>query len=127
MLRRVTALVMIVTTLAATFEVGFGLAREGEVHHETTVEAVAHASMRASPTGEHGHEDHGAEHVRPDADHEHHDHGTCVDHCTHLHGPAVPAVGLGAVAVNVLAVPAPSEVTFRDDPVASDLFEPPRA
>lgn len=57
MFRRVTALVMIVVVVATNVEVGFGLARDGEVHHESETLAVAHAQDRVGPIVGHGHED----------------------------------------------------------------------
>lgn len=57
MFRRVTAFLVLVVTLAMNVEVGFGLARDGDVHHESETMAVKHAQAHVGPVVGHGHED----------------------------------------------------------------------
>ena len=83
-MRRIFALVIVLWVAFWNLEPLLGVARDGAVHHESTVEAVRHAD---AGSGDHGHEDPGAD------DHDHapgHTHGTGADHCTHHHGTAVP-------------------------------------
>jgi len=83
-IRRFVAAVALLGVGFGTFEPAFGLVRDGAIHHEGVGEAAQHAT---SQHGEHGHE-HVAE-SESDAHGPSHQHGTSVDHCTHMHGPAV--------------------------------------
>jgi hypothetical protein len=76
----------------------YGALRDGSIHHESPAAAVAHS---AAAPGEHGHEDGSGQ----TSHHQHgsqHQHGTTADHCTHVHGLALPAgeaVGFAVVLV----------------------------
>lgn len=83
-MRRLLALTLLILTSVSSMEAVVGVMRDGEVHHENTLVAAAHAQVAG---GDHGHED-----ATPSGEHRHgegHDHGTAGDHCTHGHGPAI--------------------------------------
>ncbi|MEQ9398918.1 MAG: hypothetical protein RJQ04_07075 [Longimicrobiales bacterium] len=128
MIRRLIALSLLLFSGAASLEAVTAPVRDGEVHHETTVEADGH---RAPSSGEHGHEhDPSADEDgrgAPDADHgPDHRHGTSADHCTHVHSPALAgahdrlAVEGPEGTVLDLALPAPA------GPATPTLWHPPR-
>lgn len=142
MFRRVTALIMVVVTVTMNVEVGFGLARDGDVHHESETQAVRHAQARVGPVVDHGHEDrydpefvHGhaaSDHPTPEStkarDHgESHEHGTCVDHCTHVHAPALPGHPPAPAPTRLISVRpfVSAELPYEDSHDAP--FHPPRA
>lgn len=136
MFLRVTALIMLVITVTMNVEVGFGLARDGEVHHESDAEAVVHAQSRVGPVVGHGHEDlqedpsHGDDsHASSEAhdDHPSHDHGTCLDHCTHLHAPAIPGHAPTPAPARFLSVRPLVTAELPYEGSHDTLFHPPRA
>lgn len=132
MLRRVTALIVMLVTVGGTLEVGVGLAREGKVHHESTARAVTHATAASGPSVNHGHEDGTVQlHVDGTAesheDHSQHEHGTCLDHCTHVHGLAVPGHRLPTFVTPVVHLRIVADAKLPPQPDRSELFQPPRA
>jgi hypothetical protein len=128
MLRRTTALVLMLVTVASTLEVGAGLAMEGALHHESAARAVAHAEASAGPDEDHGHEDAQAktDEGRDDSRDSRHGHGTGLDHCTHVHGMAVPAHPDLTPSTSFVHAEQ-SEPTYHTTRVSTDLFHPPRA
>lgn len=120
MARRFLALVLLYATAVSLVEPALGELRDGEIHHESTAAALAHAQVA---DGDHGHEhagspahDHGGEHQ----------HGTALDHCTHQHGPAAPAEG-ALPFVLATAVHFETEPPVRIAWSPSLPFHPPRA
>lgn len=111
----------------ASAEVLLGELRDGDVHHESAVEALDHAAQHehqaSGVQGEHGHEDEG-EHPEHGPDHEH---GTAGDHCTHTHSAGLPGTltdfGFVSCVGSFAAAPAP---TLQGVPAAA-LYHPPRA
>ncbi|MQA91855.1 MAG: hypothetical protein GEU90_16805 [Gemmatimonas sp.] len=79
MLRRLAAVLMLLTIAFSQMETVMGVLRDGKVHHDSAATAALHA---LNGQGEHGHED-GAPHGPK------HEHGTPADHCTHQHGAQV--------------------------------------
>ena len=120
MARRFLALVLLYATAVSLVEPALGELRDGEIHHESTAAALAHAQFA---DGDHGHEDAGTpahEHGRE------HQHGTATDHCTHQHGPAAPAEG-ALPFVFATAVHFETEPPVRIAWSPSLPFHPPRA
>lgn len=117
--RRLLAFVVLFGYGATVAEAAFGAARDGRVHHESTAAAAIH---EVSTHGEHGHEDPGA-----GAEHgPRHQHGTSGDHCTHVHGAAVPALcDFVLISGNEVAIEEtpPTLVGAR----SSTHFHPPKA
>ena len=122
MIRRCFAAGALVALVGSAVEPGFGLLRDGAVHHESTTEATQHASLGH---GEHGDRRLAAE--APTTPSTEHEHGTSMDHCTHVHGPALQAV-LPTLAMSFRA-------SIADDPLVEThgrspleaLFHPPKA
>ena len=156
MFRRVTALVMLVVLVTTNVEVGFGLARDGAVHHESETAAVLHAKERVGPVVGHGHEgldnprhDHSAgvgeatnSAVAPTSPHlpdgsdasveaheddQEHEHGTYSDHCTHLHAPALPGHAPAEAPSRLISVRPFVTVQLPYEGSYDALFHPPRA
>ena len=124
-MRRTIALLLLILTALTSVEVAEGMARDGEVHHESSATAVAHA---AGPSGEHGHEDAGATSEDSEApDHgPDHQHGTGADHCTHVHGPAI-SIGGTAMAVTMIgAADLRGDAGVPTEHIRSPRHEPPR-
>lgn len=116
MFRRLAAVLMLLAVTFSSAETVIGELRDGEVHHESTVEAAAHAH---GSHNEHGHED-GSSHG-PD-----HQHGTSSDHCTHQHGEQLNEVRI------ILVGPPDASVSFAHPSLFSDRViepfpRPPRA
>ena len=87
-LHRLAALLMLLTLTFSNVETVLGVLRDGEVHHENSGAAAAHAMQSQ---GEHGHED--GKSQGPEHDHgPQHEHGTPADHCTHQHGNLTTAL-----------------------------------
>jgi len=105
-MRRPIALILLLLTVAFQTEAVFGEVRDGTVHHEGTVQAWVHAH---DPHGSHAHDatDDGAS--AEDAGHSH-ERGGSFDHCTHVHG---------------VALPAPADVHFVFSECESELSHPP--
>lgn len=97
--RTLARLTIIVFTLGSNVEPVLGLVRDGGVHHESPVAAVAHQAAG----GDHGHEDVSG----PTTDPQHdlpHQHGTAADHCTHAHGAGLPTSIVVAFAAPTVGV-----------------------
>ena len=114
---------MLLLLTASNVETVLGVLRDGEVHHESSATAAAHAMQGQ---GEHGHED-----GRPQGpEHEHgpqHEHGTPADHCTHQHGnlTTTQAPTLAILAFTIPQVfPEPS---LWLDRFSEPSFRPPQA
>ncbi len=108
---RVLSLVFLLAFFAGQAEPYLGVARDGEVHHESGLAALSHTVVN----GDHGHEDGGS--------HEHgndHEHGTSADHCTHVHS----SVALEQSFVLVLPSAVDSR-SFTDSIIATDSASPP--
>jgi ABC-type nickel/cobalt efflux system permease component RcnA len=105
---------------ATSVEAVLGEVRDGDVHHESSAEALDHTQ---SSQGEHGHEDAG-ENPEHGSDHRH---GTSGDHCTHTHSASLVAASHGFVVVAFLeSVYAPA-APMRSDTFVGPLFHPPKA
>lgn len=105
MTKRLTAALMIFTWALMSVESVMGELRDGDVHHESSLEAVQH---RAASGGGFGH-DHAEEPGRADQDNEQdrdHRHGSSADHCTHLHGVAL---------IEMVAAATPTPVDYACD------------
>ena len=120
---RLMALVMLLTLAFSNVETVLGVLRDGEVHHESSASAAAHA-LQAQ--GEHGHEDGRTQ----GTEHEHgpqHEHGTTADHCTHQHGnlttSRAPALALLAFTIPDLFF----EPSLWLDRFSEPSFRPPQA
>ena len=86
LLNRAVILVLIAGVQLSALESAISAARDGDVHHESSAEAAQHTEYDAL-----GHAD---EALEESSEHEHgpeHRHGTSADHCTHVHGVALPA------------------------------------
>lgn len=119
---RLAAIVTVFGTGFGTFEPAVGLLRDGEVHHEGTIQAAEHA---AAQTGEHGHE-----HESESAPGRHgpgHQHGTGVDHCTHVHGTALVSGALDLIDPDDRAEPSQDELLTHSQLNPHRPFHPPRA
>ena len=120
-MRRLIALALLLFTTASSLEAVVGVMRDGEVHHEGSATAAAHAELSA---GDHGHEDVSS----PANDHEHgegHEHGTSSDHCTHMHGVAL-ASAFGFALFAASSVSRTTDTEFHIQRVAPTLTHPPR-
>jgi hypothetical protein len=95
-MRRSVTLFVLIMMMASRAEAVTGEVRDGDVHHESTAEAVVHAQ---DPHGAHAHD--GADAVNdqapeptkdtraaPEDGTSSHEHGSASDHCTHVHGVA---------------------------------------
>lgn len=121
-IRSCVALVLLLSFQATSLEAVVGLARDGEVHHESASEAIAHS---AGTTGEHGHE---TASETPDQDHgPDHQHGTGADHCTHAHGAALLSPTAVALVDDEVRIPPVASQATPSDYRAPPLFHPPRA
>ena len=119
-LHRTTVLMLLVGFQASYFEAVTAALSDGDVHHETMVESVEHAASFAP-----GHAEDGAESV---GSHEHdsdHRHGTSADHCTHVHGTAVPGSAVFVVGSLPSTAPIQAVVTLEHY-VPLPKTEPPR-
>ena len=114
--RSLVALILLVGYGMTMAESVLGDVRDGAVHHESAIEAMAHTG---SGQGEHGHEDvgeHGPEHQ----------HGTAVDHCTHTHSVSLPTQHhFGFVVLQSLN--SQFAETLRGGTAVRSLFHPPKA
>lgn len=128
-MRRATAFVLLVLTLAGQAESVVGEVRDAEVHHETTLEAFVHTQ---DPHGAHAHDalpeqpDHQARGEELAGDHSDHEHGTCADHCTHVHGTALTGQVDLQLVVAAWVIPELSSPTIPIDLPFATLSPPPR-
>lgn len=142
MLRRITAFLVLLVTVAGNVEVGFGLARDGDVHHESEILAVRHAEAHAGPFVDHGHEDrydpefvhghpasghHSALASQAHDDGGDHEHGTCLDHCTHIHAPALPGHSPATAPTRLISVRSFLAAELPYEGSRDALLRPPRA
>jgi hypothetical protein len=128
-MRRAIALTLLALMALTSVESAEGLVRDGEVHHESSATAAAHAS---DLSGEHGHED-----VEPSSQPEEegsapqhgpdHQHGTGADHCTHAHGPAISIAGTSMHVAILRASDLPVIFKTPADHIRTPRHEPPRA
>jgi hypothetical protein len=114
----VLALVALVANGTFDAERVVGEMRDGTVHHESAGEAAAHAERS---TGDHGHEDPGADR---DDHGPGHSHGTTGDHCTHQHGTPVPGSFNFALAFSVTTSTFTSDVVLTPSHIQT-LLRPP--
>lgn len=84
---RRTAFLLLAAIMGFTVEPVMGVVRDGEVHHETAVEAATHSGLLHA---DHAHEQ-GDSPATGDTQGDH-EHGSNADHCTHSHGVAHPAM-----------------------------------
>lgn len=78
---------LLATVMGFTVEPVVGTVRDGDVHHETALEAASHFSLAAA---DHSHEQ--SELPAPADSDGGHEHGSNSDHCTHAHGMAHPTM-----------------------------------
>ena len=114
--RSFVALILLLGYGATTGETVLGELRDGAVHHESSLKAMAH---NQSGQGEHGHEDSG-EHGSD------HQHGTSVDHCTHTHSASLPAQHEFSLVV-LLSTEVHSVQVASSGTASRSLFHPPKA
>ena len=121
LLRRLLSLLVLFSVALSSAESVLGELRDGEVHHESNIEALMHAASNGG--GHHGHEGGGKHSHSHDGEHQH---GTGADHCTHQHGaPLTTAFGFSlATAFTSMRV---AEPPLHLSHSASGLFHPPRA
>lgn len=146
-IRRAVALVVMLTSVGAYLEIGFGLAREGKVHHESIGQVLAQEEVHGplglvphrpdlSLSGSPGlsalrhargldlrstdiSSTHRSESQRED--------GTCMDHCTHLHGAAVLARVVIPFRTREMEFPHHPRIHLPLQREASGFYRPPRA
>lgn len=114
--RSFVALILLLGYGATAAEAVLGELRDGAVHHESSIEAMAH---NQTAQGEHGHEDPGDH----DSDHQH---GTSVDHCTHTHSASLPAHHEFSLVV-LLSTDVHSVELLSSGVAFGSLFHPPKA
>ena len=119
--RSLVGLALLLGYGSASVEAVLGELRDGDVHHETTVEALNHASHDG--TGEHGHEDDGA-HSAHGPEHEH---GTSGDHCTHAHSAGLPGERAQIYLVAQVAVLPAEPAATCSGAERRTPFQPPKA
>lgn len=116
-IRRCVATVALLGVGFATFEPVLGLTGDGAIHHDGAVEAAQHANSQHE---ENGHES-GSDERGPT-----HQHGSSVDHCSHIHGPAVTTHAPAFPGLMESRGGARLEPTLRDQANPDPLFHPPR-
>lgn len=124
MLRRVTAVAMWLSLTFSLAETVVGEIRDGEVHHETAIEAAAHdhgLDGRSRVRGVEHHEDDDSD---PDRQHQH---GSGSDHCTHPHGEQCGGVPLILVVPAEDSPPVSQVSAMVSDPRARTILHPPRS
>jgi len=120
--KRLIAASMLLSVAVSSLEAVEGEARDGEVHHETAVEASTHAT---AANADHAHES--APDEGPDENGSEHEHGTATDHCTHAHGMALPVPGARSVLTSDHRSPPSHLINTPTDWSATPRLQPPRA
>ena len=118
--RSLVAFALLLGYGVTSLEVAVGEVRDGEIHHESNLQAIDHTQ---SSQGEHGHEDGGRtpEHG-PD-----HQHGTSGDHCTHTHSVSLVSASYSFLIIAFLGSATEPANGLPSEPVVDTLFQPPKA
>lgn len=122
--QRLVSFLILLTLFWARAESGFGVLRDGAVHHEGVAAAAVHHEL-LHLRGDHGHERLSSpsdSHGLPG-----HSHGSPMDHCTHHHDPGVLTAPVACTDSVRTAPTVPGNPTIPVNQSLQVPTEPPRA